>query len=131
MALSYCTSDTLALVGEIAGRRLRDVVGKAQHLNGGEPISMSNRRLDSLKVIRRLHLRFLAGDYRMTSQEWGTVKSVGSWLHRLHCQNQSLPIKDYDWSVAPQWWALSSPPPGSYQQLAALVRSGALERSDK
>jgi hypothetical protein len=59
-----CTPDTMGLVFEIANRKIPTVLGKYQKLHGGERPSMSDRRLKSLLLMRRLHFRFEAGNYR-------------------------------------------------------------------
>jgi hypothetical protein len=124
----YCTPDAMALVGEIATRRLSMVVGKAQRLNGGEPLSMTNERVQSLTLMRKLHFRFLSGDYRMTDREWGKVKNVGSWLHSLHAKTEGYSEKQFDWSNTPDFWTWLPAAPNTYHKLLKILASGDLER---
>jgi len=123
----YCRPEAMAIIYEIANRRIPRVLGKAQELNGGERPRISERRIKSLTRVRRLHFRFLSGKYTITSKEWGNVKDVGDYLLNLHCQNEGHPPKSFDWSKVGDFWTRTPPPPGAYDQIMNMIASGALD----
>lgn len=122
----YVSGDMLALIAEVATRRVAMVCGKMAGKNGGE-LRLDDREAEELKWMRRLHHRMMRGDYRMDENEWHRLRDLCNWLARRHAENYSQPEPGViTWSET-ALWATEPPEPGTYQDLVGCIATGQLD----
>lgn len=113
----YCKPDAMGIVAEIATRRADMVIKKALKLNQHEKVHIPDETIEGLRLVNRLHRRFVEGDYRMTTYEWGIVKHVGHFLYHLHCKNNAQPVNALNLDRFDEFWQMVPAPPMTYRRV--------------
>ena len=124
--LKYATLDAMALVAEVATRRIVLVCGKMAARNGGR-LELMPQEVEDLKRVRTVHSRMVRGDYRIDENEWARLIAVCQWLVRRHNENNNLPDRE-EFSPATSEWQSKTPAPfGSYGDLVNAIAVGAID----
>ena len=86
--LRYPSSDDfMAFVAEINIRRMSMVLNKRKLRLGGLT-AYSQKHITMIAISRRLHQRYLLGDYTHNDEEWKSMNELGFWLLEEHQLNE-------------------------------------------
>lgn len=94
----HSSPDMLALVAALKDK-LRTVAGKRTKRLGGM-VLVNDKERTLLRTVRRLHARYLAGDYRHTDQERGRVEQCANLVLLWHSENEHCPQKHVKFDAA-------------------------------
>lgn len=89
----HSSHDMLFLVAEINVRRFRFVYDR--HVKRTGMRGLPPKIMENLKCTRRLHHRYLKGDYRHNSAELGRVKELCSWLVETYANDHGHEVKTF------------------------------------
>jgi len=124
----FSSGDMLGLIAELNSRRIAMVTGKMAKQSGGR-LDLHKRTLELLATARRMHHRYMAGDYRHDQTEQDKIRDLCQWLVQQHDQLQGTAgdePKILPWD-APALQAKAAPPKGTYQQLIDAIFSGVID----
>ena len=96
MSQLYSSDDLLAFVAEVNVRRMPMVLGKRKRRLGGL-YSLSEQQFRLIACARRLHQKFLMGDYRHVAADVSAMNELALWLLDEHRMNERL-IKTGDFT---------------------------------
>lgn len=128
MSRVYSSGDMLGLIAELNSRRIAMVTGKMAKRAGGR-LDLHKRTLELLATARRMHHRYMAGDYRHEPTEQDKIRDLCQWLVQQHDQLQGGGAdepKIIPWD-APALQAKEPPPPHTYEQLIDAIFSGVID----
>jgi hypothetical protein len=124
MSYQRSSPDMLGLLAELNVRRIPMVFGTEQRKK--REIVLGERELALLKLARRLHHRFRAGDYRHTDQEEGRILELCEILVRRY--NQLHNLTDRPWQIdRSRLTSKKDTPEGTYEKCISGVMSGGSE----
>lgn len=127
--MQYSSGDMLGLIAELNTRRIAMVTGKMAKQGGGK-FSAPQRVLDLLTTARRLHHRFMSGDYRHEPAEQDKIRDLCQWLVEQHDRLQGNAPEGgpriIPWD-APALHGKQPQPKGTYQSLIGAVLSGEID----
>jgi hypothetical protein len=97
----YCSTKVLQIVAYINERAIINTLGRVLEKRHGKlelPIGKDLKQ--KLVNVRKLHHRFIHGDYRINDQEWAEIKEVGEYLIVQHNRNRGTepPTPVHDWT---------------------------------
>ena len=85
-----CSSnDLLAMVAELNVRRVGMVMTRRKKRMGGM-VSLTEHQTSILATCRKMHQRYLLGDYRHEDAEVGVINELCHWLLSEHAKNEHL-----------------------------------------
>jgi hypothetical protein len=85
----YSSNDFLAMVAELNVRRVAMVMSRRQRRMGGMML-LTEQQTAMLATCRKMHQRYLQGDYRHHSSEVGTINDLCNWMLEEHAKNEHL-----------------------------------------
>lgn len=121
------SGDTLAYVMVINVRYLPMVGGAAVKKEHGK-LTISERDEKNLLICRRLHRRFLNGDYRMNQMEYQRFRDATDWIQRTDRRNKGQPDKPPAQRDELHAWRGEVLPPKTYQSLILELKSGRFDQ---
>lgn len=124
MAYNRSSPDMLGLVAELNVRRIPMIYGTAAKRN--PEINLSEWELVRLKLARRLHHRFTAGDFRHTDQEQGQILELCGTLVEKYNELHNLENRPWQIDTA-KLQSKTTTPEGTYERCVQGVMSGGTE----
>lgn len=85
------STDMVALVQETSAR-MKKVIPDYMRIVGDQ-LPQAVQAREWTKTFIAVNERFLAGDYRHTSKEFGQIAELAQWLVNLHCEAHKHPPK--------------------------------------
>jgi hypothetical protein len=121
------SGDMLGLVAELNTRRIAMITGKMAKRAGGR-LDLPKRTIDLLSTARRLHHRYMQGDYRHDVAETDRLRDLCQWLVSQHKQLEGRPEdgSPIAWN-APALSQKDPLPPESYRQLVGAIHDGQID----
>ena len=121
------SGDMLGLVAELNTRRIAMISGKMAKRAGGR-LDLARQTLELLGTARRLHHRYMHGDYRHEIAEAERLRDLCQWLVAQHNILEGRPEETTKiaWNAA----ALSQKTPlpaDSYKQLVVAIHDGTVD----
>jgi hypothetical protein len=86
---AYSSDDLLAFVAEVNVRRMPMVLGKRRRRLGGL-FSLTEQQIGLVAAARKLHQKYLRGDYRHNVNDVSSMNELAMWLIEEHRMNEHL-----------------------------------------
>jgi hypothetical protein len=117
----------LGLIAELNYRRIARITGQMAKQGGGR-LNLPKRVLEQLTTARRLHHRYVRGDYRHDDTEQGRIRDLCLWLLEQHRAMQGRPADatGFEWDGT-KLHGRRPTPPGTSPQVVRAITDGALD----